>query len=274
MAIEVRCECGKVLRVAEEHAGKTGRCPACGRPVHVPTPGPEAAPPPPAQPPPGPPRVVPAPEAGASSLPWQDRSRLGFFPALFKTIGAVLFKPGDAFSDMRVEGSLGGSLLYVLILGSVATYIGVGIQFLLQSAFMVAEAPADMPMGVAVFERRLMTFMLVVMPLLVILGSFINAGIVHLFLMLFGGATEGFEGTYLVTAHAQGSTAVLGLVPICGGLIATIWGIVVEIMGLTRVHRTDTWRAALAVLLPVFLCCGGFVAIAFGLWGLGSMAEV
>jgi hypothetical protein len=39
MPIESRCHgCGKLLRVADEHAGKQARCPGCGYVYHVPTP--------------------------------------------------------------------------------------------------------------------------------------------------------------------------------------------------------------------------------------------
>ncbi len=37
MAIEVQCQCGRMLRVPEEHAGKQGKCPSCGSSVQIPT---------------------------------------------------------------------------------------------------------------------------------------------------------------------------------------------------------------------------------------------
>lgn len=36
MPIEFACECGKQLKVADEHAGKRAKCPACKNPVTVP----------------------------------------------------------------------------------------------------------------------------------------------------------------------------------------------------------------------------------------------
>jgi ribosomal protein S27E len=40
MAIEMGCTgCGQTLRVADEHAGKKARCPACGTIVQIPSPG-------------------------------------------------------------------------------------------------------------------------------------------------------------------------------------------------------------------------------------------
>ncbi len=46
MSISFACDCGKQLTVADVHAGKRAKCPACGNPVTVPAapPPPEAAP--------------------------------------------------------------------------------------------------------------------------------------------------------------------------------------------------------------------------------------
>ncbi len=37
MAITLKCACGEVMTVSEEHAGKVGKCPHCGRPNKIPT---------------------------------------------------------------------------------------------------------------------------------------------------------------------------------------------------------------------------------------------
>jgi len=55
------------------------------------------------------------------------------------------------------------------------------------------------------------------------------------------------------------------MIPFCGGMIAGVWNIVLEIIGLARAHETDTGKAVLAVLLPIIVCCGG--AILLGVLG-------
>src|SRR5437660_392883 len=37
MPIELTCSCGKLLRVADEYAGRQGQCPACGRLLDIPS---------------------------------------------------------------------------------------------------------------------------------------------------------------------------------------------------------------------------------------------
>jgi len=41
MPIKIKCACGKKLRIPDELAGKTGKCPACGRVIDVPGPAAE-----------------------------------------------------------------------------------------------------------------------------------------------------------------------------------------------------------------------------------------
>jgi hypothetical protein len=110
--------------------------------------------------------------------------------------------------------------------------------------------------------------------LLIALGVFIVSGILHLCLMLVGGAKQPFETTFRVVCFAGGSADPLLVIPFCGGLIAGIWKIVLYCIGLARSHETDTGRAVLAVALPVIVCCGGGIVfgmmIGFGAFGLPS----
>lgn len=267
MQIAVRCECGKVLRVGEEHAGKQGKCPGCGRMVHIPFPPgveeePELVEPVPAA---SGPRVEDHRPVG-SSLPWQDRGRHpSALAALWKTVQIVLLSPSEAFSRINVTGSLSGSLVFVLIVGSIGGYVAAAGQLLLHTLGWTEAAAGGVAedlarLGVSVSVQVVLTLVLV--PLGVLVGSFIASGIVHCCLWILGGANESFEATYAVVAYASGCTYLFNVIPICGGLIGAVWTIVIEIIGLRQAHRTTTGRAAIAVLLPVILCCGLVVVLA------------
>jgi hypothetical protein len=109
----------------------------------------------------------------------------------------------------------------------------------------------------------------------VVIGLFIGSAVVHVCLMIVGGANQPFETTYRVVAFTQGSTGPLQMIPVCGGAIAGIWGLVCTCIGLSRAHQTDTGRAVLAVLLPVIICCGGILVVAmmFGALGVWSTSH-
>jgi hypothetical protein len=106
---------------------------------------------------------------------------------------------------------------------------------------------------------------MIVAPIFVLIGVFIGSAIVHLFLMLVGGAKTGFASTVRVMCYA-GTVQIVQVIPLCGGTVAFIWALVLEIIGLAIAHRTTQGKSALAVLLPLFLCCVcvAILAAAFG----------
>jgi hypothetical protein len=213
--------------------------------------------------------VATASEAAAprTGLPWEHRQERGFFNAFVETLVMVLTKPGEAFAIMKREGGLGEPLIYALIGGCLGGIVSFLFSMGLQSAGFFANrhdtfaAMAGMG-GSAAF--------IVLIPLFLVIGLFIGSAIVHLCLMIVGGANHSFETTFRVVAFSQGSAGPLQMIPICGGLISGVWGLVCNCIGLARAHDTDTGRAVLAIFLPLIVCCGGIMVVAFMLGGLGA----
>jgi hypothetical protein len=110
----------------------------------------------------------------------------------------------------------------------------------------------------------------VLIPLAIMVVLFIGSAIVHLCLMIVGGANQSFETTFRVLAFTHGSTGPLQMIPVCGGVVAGVWALVCNCIGLARAHETDTGRAVLAVFLPLIVCCGGGLLIAFMFGALGA----
>jgi hypothetical protein len=205
-----------------------------------------------------------------SGLPWDHRQERGFWNAFVETLLMVLTKPDLAFRAMKIEGGLAEPLIYALIgagLGGIVSLLfSLGLQSMglftgQRNAFTVM---AGMGIGSILF--------IVLVPVFIVIGLFIGSAIIHLCLMIVGGANKSFEATFRVIAFSQGSTGPLQIIPICGGLIAGVWALVINCIGLARVHETSTGRAVLAVLLPLIVCCGGVFLIlmmvgALGAWG-------
>lgn len=211
---------------------------------------PPSAPPPTAPPPGGP------PAAGGPGLPW-DLAKTG--NALVETAKALITAPGRAYAEMREKGDYVAPVLFAIIFGVFGAVIN-QIWQLVFGTSMLQFLPPDMQaqLGDAFAPSVVGVVMTIVLsPILVPIVLFISAGIFHLFLTILGGtkeSTAGFEGS--VRAVAYGGVANLGyLIPIVGGFIAAIWGLVLYSIGLARVHHTTTGKAALAVVLPVALCC-------------------
>jgi len=119
------------------------------------------------------------------------------------------------------------------------------------------------------FHRRLGLGLIILAPIFVIIGVFIGAAILHLMLMIVGGAYNGFEATVRVVCYAQ-TAQLAGIIPFCGGLISMVWAIILYVFGLATAHRTTQGKAVLAVLLPVVLCCAFVAAMVF----MGVLAGV
>ena len=212
------------------------------------------------------------PEAAAarSGLPWEHRQDRGFFNAFIETLVMVLTRPGEAFTIMKREGGLGEPLIYALIGGCLGGIVSLLFSLGLQSVGFFADrhdtfaAMAGMG-GSAAF--------IILVPVFVVVGLFIGSAIVHLCLMIVGGANQSFETTFRVLAFSQGSTGPLQMIPVCGGMIAGVWALVCNCIGLARAHDTDTGRAVLAVLLPLIVCCGGFLLLMFGVLGAWSTSH-
>jgi hypothetical protein len=104
---------------------------------------------------------------------------------------------------------------------------------------------------------------IILAPIGAAIGLFIGAGILHLLVMLIvGSRNAGYEGTFRVGAYSAVTTLV-SWIPIIG-LIASLYGIYLAIMGIREVHNTSTGKAAIVVLIPavvVFLLVVLIIAV-------------
>lgn len=104
---------------------------------------------------------------------------------------------------------------------------------------------------------------LIFAPIFAAIGLFIGAGILHLLVMLIvGSRNAGFAGTFRVSAYSS-VTSLVSWIPVIG-LIASLYGIYLAIVGVREVHSTSTGKAALVVLIPaavVFLLVLVIVAL-------------
>lgn len=211
--------------------------------------------------------------AARSGLPWEHRQERGFFNAFIETLAMVLTKPDLAFRTMKTEGGLAEPLIYALIGGCVGGIVSLLLSLGLQSMGLFA-GQRDTFGALAGIGVGLIA-LIVLVPVFIVIVLFIGAAIVHLCLMIVGGANKPFEATFRVLAFSQGSTGPLQIIPVCGGLIAGVWALVVNCIGLARAHETTTGRAVLAVFLPLVVCCGGgiLLAVMFGAFGAWSTSH-
>jgi hypothetical protein len=220
--------------------------------------------------------TVPAPgehlrRAAGSGTAWEERERIGLFGALVETTRQVLTAPGVFFRAMPVTGGLGSPLVYAVVIG----WLGLAAAAFYQAIFRAVVgsswgALGDRPELAAIVSwvEGWAGFVAQVVfgGVFVVIGVFLAAGIIHLLLLLLGGARRGFEATFRVVCFAQ-ATSILFLVPFCGQLVGGVWCLVLYVLGLAQAHQIGHGKAAAAVVLPLVLlccCCAGLVLLFAG----------
>lgn len=206
---------------------------------------------------------------------WERRAELGVFAAISETVKSILSMPAAAFQRMSTEGGLKGPLSFYAILGIATAWINL--------FYSAAIATMNPEMALGEYAKSLTTAqiqvlyvgMFCIMPIIVLIGPFIWAGLFHVFLMMLGGAKKSFEATFRIVCYGTGAVTVFQLIPICGSSIYLVWLVVTLVIGLKEVHGTDYTRSILTVILPVFFFCGamflmfvGLVALAASITGL------
>lgn len=202
------------------------------------------------------------PPAATSSIPWERRDEIGLIAALIETTKQVLTGPTDFFRRMPVAGGVGSPLLYAVIIG----YLGILVSSVYGAVFILVGGIGPGAFG-AFGERPEVARMMEAFsswggiigqvlfgPFGIVIGLFVSTAIVHVMLMLLDGAGQGFEATFRARSYAH-AASILAIVPFCGGAIAGIWSLLLWIIGIAEAQRIPAWKAALAVLLPIFLCC-------------------
>jgi hypothetical protein len=216
----------------------------------------------------------PAAQPQPATLPWGDRN-VGGFNGFLKTISLFLTRPDDAFTSMSSTG-LGRPFFYAVImawleLAVLAAYWAV-FQFplFLFGLPELSDQMAEAAIGASVlFMIGLGVFIL--MPIFVAVGLAIHACILHLMLLITGEGKGGFESTIRVICYSH-TADLANAIPLCGSLLSLVWFIALQVIGISRAHRCSYGKAALAVFLPILLCCS-CLTLALSLIGVAALAD-
>lgn len=260
--------------------------PAPGEPPSSPEPPPAPQPPPAPGPPPvagsttgsawhpsWPPEfAAPAAHAG---IPWEERDRIGFLPALFQTIRLSLFEPTHFFSRLHPRGAtppppggpIGSPILYAILVGVPGALASIFWQFVVASLGIFSGGDA----GEALFTVSTSIIAAALSPILIPIALLITTAVIHIFLLLFGGAKEGFLASFRTLCYAS-APELFQLIPFCG-IVSGVWWIVIAGIGLRSVHRTTSPRAFGAVVVPLLVCCG-LAALLFLVAGVAGLLDV
>ena len=193
----------------------------------------------------------PSEEPLYSGVPWENRSEIGLWQAIYQTCRMALFSPETLFSSMGNRTGIWEPLAFGLLFGFIGTMFGFFWQFLFLSGEIVNYAQSFF--GRFTFAVCLIFLViLIIIPFVIILSMFIVSGILHLLLLIVGGGARGFETTFRVVAYTQ-VAQIWGLIPFLGSFVGGIWQLVIQVIGLKEAHKTSYPRVIIAFLIPVVI---------------------
>jgi len=170
--------------------------------------------------------------------------------SFINAVRGVVTAPVGFFRGIRRQGDFVNPLIFAIICYEVSAILG-GLLGLVGVGMGDAQGFGSFLIGI------------ILAPIGAAIGLFIGAGILHLLVMLIvGSRNAGYEGTFRVGAYSAVTTLV-SWIPIIG-LIASLYGIYLAIMGVREIHNTSTGKAAIVVLIPavvVFLLVVLIIAV-------------
>lgn len=203
------------------------------------------------------------------TLPWDERDTLGLWRAWWRTSVQMISSPSQALSTAEPDAPLGSSIVFALL----STVVGFAPTLL---AYAVVLVPVMLmgsrkeALGAGAWLVPVIAVFYAVMLVGMQIGSVLFfAGLDHLGLMLLGARPKSYSVTVRAYALSMGPY-LLGLLPLCSLYVFPLWSVVLRIIANMHLHKTTAGKASAAVLVPIFLLCGGLIAFYAAVFALAA----
>ncbi|MBP2134426.1 hypothetical protein J2128_002392 [Methanomicrobium sp. W14] len=107
------------------------------------------------------------------------------------------------------------------------------------------------------FATTMNIFIIYLMFVLSLFTIFLSGFMIHCFVLLFGGE-KGYRMTFKSVFYASTPALLLGWIPFVN-IIASIWYLILQIIGIKAYHEISTGKAVAVVLVPIILIIIGIV---------------
>jgi hypothetical protein len=165
---------------------------------------------------------------------------------IFWDIKEVLLHPSRFFKNLRKEKGIKNTVIYLVVLSFIGTvllwtidYFFPVFNFLMQ-IFLGVELPRRSP-GVVIFYAAFMYVSGIVF-------SFVTAGILYLWLLVFGGKLS-YNNAYSLLVYSRTPLFLFSWIPFLGWF-SSVYDIILLIMGAQRVAKISRLKAILIFLIP------------------------
>lgn len=190
-------------------------------------------------------------ETVTDPIPWERLDAYGFFPGLFLTLKKILLAPTAFFSAMPEGRPKAKALVFNLLIS----------EFLLVIDFLWSLTGLRARLGdtgeaaglSAIAHAPGLGFLvaLLLVPLAIALGIYLDAWLTHLLLLLFRSAKKGFNETFRVMCYSAAPT-VLSAVPVAGQILSPVilvWYMALQAIGLKKVHEGAYTQTLAAIFI-------------------------
>lgn len=169
---------------------------------------------------------------------------------LIEKIKSVLFEPSKFFENLKKEKGIMESLDYLAVLLAFSTVMGVIVNYFLQPKI---NAWLYSLLGIPLLPPTMTFWNIFVFPLLgyflALAFSFVGAGLLHVWILIFGGKAD-YEKTYQLSVYSRTPSLVFGWIPFVG-FFASLYGLALLIIGTQKVHGIGRTRAILMYVIPL-----------------------
>lgn len=168
---------------------------------------------------------------------------------LGERIKGFLFSPSKTF-DASKEDTLGDAFKYFVLLLAIYAVLFAIMVLVAFSAMSWMVGPWTAMLGL-VAGPTLAIIMFVLLIIGGITGVFINGLWTHIWVYVVGGR-GGVVQTIKAVMYGETPGCLLGWIPVVN-IIASIWALIVEIVGIRQLHALSTGKAVLAVILAIII---------------------
>jgi Mor family transcriptional regulator len=189
--------------------------------------------------------------------PWEEAANYGLWRAYFLTAKRILLTPSNFFSDLPLEGGFLNPILF----GIASTVLSVTIGML--GVTLLRSHSGFGLFGILIGVVCTLFGAAIIVPIVLMIWSLM----IHAALTILQGAARGFEATFRVVAYSS-VTQLFNAIPFVG-TIASLYGLVLTVIGLKETHDTSTGLAVGAVLLPLAV-----VVIVVGVFAAATLSQI
>ncbi len=165
-------------------------------------------------------------------------------------VKGILTEPSKMFDALKEE-TISEAIKYYAI---IAAMYAVMTALLFSMAFGSMFGRFGMMMGAGATGGIVMFMILFIFG---IIGIFVSGAIFHIFVYLVGGR-KGLSQTIKAVMYGSTPALLFGWIPIIG-MIAGIWSLVLEVIGIRQLHEITTGKAILAVVIMLVIL--GLIAV-------------